>query len=79
MNATNTPGTATAVFKITQPGSYYLTGNIGALSKSGIEIAANNVTLDLMGFNIQALFGAVKGITVDAAQVKAWESVRGLA
>ncbi len=66
INATNTPGTATAAFRITQPGSYYLTGNVGALSSSGIEIAANNVTIDLMGFNIQALFGAVKGITVDA-------------
>jgi len=28
INATNTPGDADSLFKITQPGSYYLTGNI---------------------------------------------------
>lgn len=68
INLANTPGDATSLFKITQPGSYYLTGNIGVpLGKSGIEIAANNVTIDLMGFNIQAVLAAVKGITVDAA------------
>jgi parallel beta-helix repeat protein len=66
VNATNTPGGANSLFRITQPGSYYLTGNVNPLSKSGIEIAAHNVTLDLMGFNIQAFFGAIKGVTVDA-------------
>ncbi len=51
VNATNTPGDADSLYKITQPGSYYLSGNLtGVSSKIGIEIATNNVTLDLMGF-----------------------------
>src|SRR5882724_6913166 len=51
INATNTPGDADSVFKITQPGSYYLTGNVqGVASKHGIEIASSNVSLDLGGF-----------------------------
>ena len=28
INATNTPGDADSLFRITQPGSYYLTGNL---------------------------------------------------
>ncbi|MEZ6164179.1 MAG: hypothetical protein R3B67_07050 [Phycisphaerales bacterium] len=48
-----TPGDANSTFKITQPGSYYLTGNIvGVVGKSGIEIAASGVTIDLGGFNL---------------------------
>jgi len=40
INTTNTPGDADSLFKITQPGSYYLTGNItGVAAKHGIEIA----------------------------------------
>jgi parallel beta-helix repeat protein len=53
INATNTPGDADSLFKITQPGSYYLTGNItGVVGRHGIEIAASGVTLDLMGFDL---------------------------
>jgi parallel beta-helix repeat protein len=45
------PGSATALYVINQPGSYYLTGNItGVPNKNGIEIASHNVTLDLAGF-----------------------------
>src|SRR6187397_3128637 len=51
VNATNTPGDADSVFKITQSGSYYLAGNItGVSAKYGVEIAASGVTLDLNGF-----------------------------
>ena len=51
INATNTPGDASSLFRIAQPGSYYLTGNItGVAGKDGIEIASSNVTIDLMGF-----------------------------
>lgn len=47
------PGNATATYRITQPGSYYLTSNIqGESGKHGIEIAASNVTLDLNGFSL---------------------------
>jgi parallel beta helix pectate lyase-like protein len=46
-------GSATALYVIAAPGSYYLTGNItGVLGKNGIEITADGVTLDLSGFTI---------------------------
>ena len=48
-----TPGDADSLFKITQPGSYYLTTNLtGVAAKHGIEIAVGGVTLDLMGFEL---------------------------
>src|SRR5262245_49761975 len=48
INATNTPGDANSLYRITQPGSYHLTGNItGAVGKHGIEIASGGVTIDL--------------------------------
>jgi hypothetical protein len=63
LSATNTPGDATSVFRITQPGSYYLTGNVlGASGKSGIVIEASNVTLDLNGFSVIGVAGADRGI-----------------
>lgn len=53
INQTNTPGDATSVFRITQRGSYYLTGNVSVPSgKHGVVIAASDVTLDLGGFTI---------------------------
>ncbi len=49
----NTPGDADSTFRISQPGSYYLTANITATSgRDGIEVAASNVTIDLNGFTI---------------------------
>ncbi len=63
INATNTPGDALNSFIISQPGSYYLTGNItGVSGKSGIKIAASNVTLDLNGFTLQGVAGSQYGI-----------------
>lgn len=63
INATNTPGDANSVFKITQPGSYYLTGNvIGVAGKRGIEITTGNVTIDLGGFTMQGVPGSLDGI-----------------
>ncbi|MGP1273293.1 MAG: right-handed parallel beta-helix repeat-containing protein [Phycisphaerales bacterium] len=61
VNSTNTPGDADSMFKITAPGSYYLTGNIaGLVGKHGIEIEASGVTLDLNGFVIRGL-GTISG------------------
>jgi hypothetical protein len=37
-------------FTISQPGSYYLTGNIEVASGNGINITSSEVTLDLRGF-----------------------------
>lgn len=50
------PGSPTAQFVIRQPGSYYLTGNVaGVNGKNGIEISADQVTLDLNGFALLGL------------------------
>jgi hypothetical protein len=63
VNAANTPGDADSTFRITQPGSYYLTGNFtAAAGRHGIEIAASGITLDLMGFTITGNGG---GATID--------------
>src|SRR6185295_16419341 len=63
INATNTPGDATNLFRITQPGSYYLTGNItGVSGKNGIGIAASGVTLDLNGFDLVGVAGSLAGV-----------------
>jgi len=85
INLTNTPGDADSLFKITQRGSYYLTDNItGAVGKHGIEIAANGVTIDLMGFDLLGApaMGAFDGvsatvlnltnITIRNGSVRAW-------
>lgn len=59
VNESNTPGAGTtAVYKITAPGSYYLTGNVAATpGKNAIGIYANNVTLDLNGFTAEGIAG----------------------
>ncbi len=67
ISAATTPGDADSRFKITQPGSYYLTGNItGVAGKHGIEIAASGVTLDLNGFDLVGVpgMGAFDGVSV---------------
>lgn len=47
------PGSASALFVISQPGSYYLTAGITVTElKHGISIEASNVTLDLCGFTL---------------------------
>lgn len=77
INQTNTPGDATSVFVITQPGSYYLTGNVVTSSnKVGIRVLASDVTIDLNGMSIRrgenatGLNGLVDDSnTDDAAQI----------
>jgi hypothetical protein len=39
-------------FTISEPGSYYFTGNVTVTDGPGIVITANNVTLDLNGFTL---------------------------
>ncbi|CAN5741035.1 hypothetical protein BH11PLA1_BH11PLA1_20040 [soil metagenome] len=64
ITAANTPGSATSVFRISQPGSYYLTGNvIGVAGKSGIEIASSSVTIDCNGFTLLGAAGSLDAIT----------------
>lgn len=81
-----TPGDADSLFRITSPGSYYLTGNItGVIGKHGIEIAAGEVTIDLNGFALSGVagMGAFSGIimstginqpniTIRNGTVRAW-------
>ncbi len=68
INATNTPGNATALFRITQPGSYYLAGNVtGVAGRHGIEIVASGVTLDLNGFDLIGVAGSLDGVFASTA------------
>ncbi len=58
-------GDGSAVFVITNSGSYYLTGNVtGAAIKTAIAIDADNVALDLNGFAIVGVVGANRGIEI---------------
>ena len=61
-----TPGDNDATpstYKITQPGSYYLAGNLtGQSGRIGIEIAASGVTLDLNGFELAGAAGSLQGV-----------------
>lgn len=85
INAINTPGNTASVFRITQPGSYYLTANVvGESGKHGIDIASSGVTLDLNGFEVignGAASGAfdgvrtatgIKNVTVRNGHVRSW-------
>ncbi len=67
INEVNTPGDADSLFKITQPGSYYVTGNVTVpAGKNGIEVAVSGVTIDLRGFEFQGVDGAWNGVAADA-------------
>lgn len=73
ISLSTTPGDANSLYKITQPGSYYLTGNItGVAGKHGIEIASGEVTLDLNGFTLQGIagMGAFDGINASVASLR---------
>ena len=67
VNNINTPGDATAVFVISQPGSYCLGSNVvGQAGKNGIRIDADNVTLDLSGFAVLGVSGSLSGILINS-------------
>jgi len=71
INTINTPGDADSLFKITQPGSYYLTGNItGVSGKHGIEIVTSGVALDLNGFDLLGVGGSLDGVRVTPTNQK---------
>lgn len=80
INATNTPGDSDSLYRITQPGSYYLTGNVtGVVGKHGIEINASGVALDLNGFDVigVASMGTFSGVTSDLGSVNTVEVRNG--
>ena len=59
------PGNATALHVISEPGSYYLTGNItGVAGKHGIEVATDNVSIDLNGFALLGSAGVLTAVAV---------------
>lgn len=68
VNAANTPGNSVALYRITQPGSYYLTQNISVPATTiwGISIEAVGVTLDLSGFVISGGGNLGGAITVES-------------
>jgi parallel beta-helix repeat protein len=71
VDATHTPGFLNTQFAITQPGSYYLTGNITCVSNlSGIFIQTNDVTLDLNGFEMIGNSGYPDAIDVSSLGVR---------
>lgn len=73
VNATNTPGDSTAVYVISQPGSYYLSGTVVTPAiKVGVRITASNVELDLNGFAIEGATSSTAGVQLSSgvAQVK---------
>ena len=65
VNVVNTPGDSQNLFIISNSGSYYLATNlVGVSGKNGINIAANNVTLDLNGFAVQGSSGSQNGVYI---------------
>lgn len=70
INAANTPGDADSVFRISQPGSYYLAASFtGEPSKKCIEIAANDVTIDLNGMTITGDATSTAGIFAENVRI----------
>jgi parallel beta-helix repeat protein len=56
-------------FTINQPGSYYLATNLtGTSGQNGITIAAHNVTIDLGGFELAGIPGAVSGVVLSGVR-----------
>ena len=56
INSDNTPGDGSYEYIISSSGSYYLTGDLtgdGTTTKGGISIAADDVTIDLMGYTLK--------------------------
>jgi hypothetical protein len=53
INAAHTPGDDNSHFIITQPGNYFLTGNVDVTKITGIRVAAAGVSVDLNGFEIR--------------------------
>lgn len=69
INSSNTPGDndgTPSVYRIVQPGSYYLVGNFtGEAGKRCIEVACDDVTIDLNGMTITGVGSSTGGIYVD--------------
>lgn len=63
INAVNTPGDAGSVYRISQAGSYYLTGNLALTdARSGIVISVSGAVVDLNGFTISGGTSGAAGV-----------------
>ena len=61
---------ASLPFTIASPGGYYVTTNLtGVAASQGIIIQSDDVTLDLNGFTLTGVAGALSGITLGANAV----------
>ena len=68
LTSRSTPGDDTAVFAISEPGVFYLTGDVAVpAGKTGIRITASNVDLDLGGFTVRGVEGSLFGVLFDGA------------
>lgn len=57
-------------FRITQPGSYYLTGDLAApAGKVAIEVACDNVSIDLGGFTVSGGLAGVFAYPADGVTI----------
>jgi len=87
LQGTSAPGVDTTnpnfQFIINQPGSYYLSANLGVTKTNGIQINAEGVTLDLNGFQVARASGSGGDgiqISVNAHRVTVLKgSVKGFA
>ena len=60
-------------FTITSGGAYYVTTNLAGVSgTNGITISANDVRLDLKGYSLVAVPGAIDGILVSGNRTNLW-------
>lgn len=80
LTQSDTPGDATAVFKITQPGSYYLAGNIKPpAGKNGILIALlvpGVVEVDMGGFTMDGSEAGASASGIVCSAASAFENRR---
>ncbi len=77
LSACRTPGDADSVYRISQPGSYYLTESLSVPAGfSGIEVTTADVAIDLNGFRIRGLAGSIDGVKVTVAPSVGYLSVR---
>ncbi len=59
------PSSEIALHVISEPGSYYLTGNIiGVSGKHGIEVASDSISIDLNGFSLIGSADALSAVAV---------------
>ena len=75
IDATHPPGDDDSIYKVTQPGSYYLTANVaGVTGKMGIEIAVAasgpGVSIELIGFELVGVTGPLESINVTTNHVR---------